>query len=245
MSHERLLACDYIPIAAFGLLVAAGCATMNTAGHIEEVSVDSLYGTWQLTNDTGERDWEAHGGQLILNADAHYMMTEVGDGHSSYSEGQFSVYQVAAQDSLDPWIEFQPSGYTSRRQRVFQFSGPDTLLVRDGDSGRTIDGSHIDLYVRESSGRLPEKDYDQGPEPVTAPPPVYPEFARDAGITGKVVLHLLVGENGRVQRVVIIQGKTGLNEAAVNAAGKWIFKPALKNGLAVSAWYELPMEFHY
>ena len=135
---------------------------------------------------------------------------------------------------------------------MFQFSGRDTLLLRDGDSGFTVAGSDIDLYVRASQGviappsRLPDEGqtYDQMPVPTNAPPPVYPEFARDTQITGKVVLHVLVDEVGRVQRVVVVQSVAGLDAVAIDAVKKWTFAPALKNGLPVAAWAELPFDFH-
>ena len=81
--------------------------------------------------------------------------------------------------------------------------------------------------------------------PVTAPPPAYPEFARDAGITGKVTLHVLVGKDGRVKNVKVIKGVTGLDAAAVDAVKKWVFKPALSNNKPIAVWVEVPMDFHF
>ena len=219
---------------------------MSATGRIEEVYADSLFGTWR---------WRVHGqhtqeGQLSLNSDSTYMMTEVKEGQSMTWRGRFKAYQVLDQDSLDPWIEFDPG--SKRRQRVFQFSGRDTLLLRDGDSGYTVAGSEIDLYVRASQtapappSRLPDEDqaYDQRPQPTSAPQAVYPQFARDAGIKGRVLLHVLVDEVGRVERVVVVQSVTGLDNAAIDTAKKWTFAPALRNGHPVAAWYELPMDFY-
>lgn len=236
---------------ALGVLAGNGCATMDTTGRIEEVYADSLFGTWRWRSaDVGAQGQHARDGQLSLNPDSTYLVTEVRDGQSTTRRGRFKAYQALDQDSLDPWIEFDPG--SARRQRVFQFSGRDTLLLRDGDSGYAVAGSEIDLYVRASEDapapptRLPDEGqtYDQRPVPTDAPQPVYPEFARDANITGRVVLHVLVGENGRVQQVEVVQGVTGLNEAAIDAAKKWTFAPALKNRIPVAAWYELPMDFH-
>jgi protein TonB len=88
------------------------------------------------------------------------------------------------------------------------------------------------------------QDFDQDPIPVTAPPPVYPEFAKDAAIEGRVELHVLVGEDGTVQDIEVIQGVTGLTESAVDTVRKWIFKPALKGGYPVAAWITEPIDFH-
>jgi protein TonB len=87
--------------------------------------------------------------------------------------------------------------------------------------------------------------YEDEPTPVTRVEPTYPEFAREAQIQGKVTLHVLVGKDGRVKNVKVIKGVTGLNEAAVDAIKKWVFKPALSNNKPVAVWVEVPMDFHF
>jgi protein TonB len=85
--------------------------------------------------------------------------------------------------------------------------------------------------------------YEDEPTPVTHPDPVYPAFAREAQISGKVVLHVLVGKDGRVHDVKVIRSVTGLDQAAVDAIKKWVFKPALSNNKPVAVWVEVPMDF--
>lgn len=87
--------------------------------------------------------------------------------------------------------------------------------------------------------------YEDEPVPVTTVQPVYPEFARDAQIQGKVVLHVLVGKDGRVKNVKVIRGVTGLNDSAVDAVKRWVFKPALSNNKPVAVWVEVPVDFHF
>ncbi len=87
--------------------------------------------------------------------------------------------------------------------------------------------------------------YEDEPTPVTRVEPAYPEFAREAQIQGKVTLHVLVGKDGRVKSVKVIKGVTGLNDAAVDAIKKWVFKPALSNNKPVAVWVEVPMDFHF
>jgi TonB family protein len=61
--------------------------------------------------------------------------------------------------------------------------------------------------------------------------PIYPRIAQRRGITGKVVLMLKVGRDGRVEQVSISQssGHSMLDESAVSAAKKWRFKPLAPN----------------
>lgn len=90
----------------------------------------------------------------------------------------------------------------------------------------------------------PGQGLDQAPEVVKAPTPVYPEFAKDAGIQGTVVLHALVGEAGNVERIEVLESITGLNESAMEAVRRWEFEPALRAGQPAAAWVTVPVTFH-
>lgn len=63
----------------------------------------------------------------------------------------------------------------------------------------------------------------------------YPEEARRAGVEGTVVLSITIDHEGNVVAAKIISGPGyGLNEAARDAIRQFKFKPAIKNGEAVS-----------
>ncbi|HLM47767.1 MAG TPA: TonB family protein [Myxococcaceae bacterium] len=63
----------------------------------------------------------------------------------------------------------------------------------------------------------------------------YPDEARRAGIEGPVVLSITISHEGKVLKAVIVSGPGyGLNEAARDALMRFRFKPAIKNGEAVS-----------
>lgn len=111
-----------------------------------------------------------------------------------------------------------------------------------------LSGSGRDSLVIASDDMPSEGEfvyYEDEPTPVTRVEPAYPEFAREAQIQGKVTLHVLVGKDGRVKSVKVIKGVTGLNDAAVEAIKKWVFKPALSNNKPVAVWVEVPMDFHF
>jgi periplasmic protein TonB len=63
----------------------------------------------------------------------------------------------------------------------------------------------------------------------------YPDEARRAGIEGTVTLSITIDNEGRVVKAVIVKGLGyGLDEAARTALMRFRFKPAIKNGEAVS-----------
>jgi len=102
--------------------------------------------------------------------------------------------------------------------------------------------------VRLRSGAWVKGDrscYDETAWAVTAPPPTYPVFAREAMIQGKVILRVLIGDDGRVKKIMVHRGITGLNDATVDAVRRWEFKPAQKSGAPVCIWQEIPVDFHF
>ena len=60
--------------------------------------------------------------------------------------------------------------------------------------------------------------------------PVYPQEAKDAGISGPVVLHAIIGKEGRVESLAVVSGPKELQGAALDAVKQWTYKPYLLNG---------------
>jgi protein TonB len=87
-------------------------------------------------------------------------------------------------------------------------------------------------------------NYDRAPVPITMEPPAYPEFAKDAGIVGTVMLRILVGDDGHVENVQVMNAAdVGLANAADGEARRWVFSPALRDGQPVSAALKVPITF--
>jgi TonB family protein len=85
--------------------------------------------------------------------------------------------------------------------------------------------------------------YDAPPFPTFLQPASYPEFARDAGIAGTVLLHVLVGSDGSVLNSRIVGRLVGLDQAAVEAVRKATFTPAKLDGRPVAAWTAMSFTF--
>jgi periplasmic protein TonB len=85
--------------------------------------------------------------------------------------------------------------------------------------------------------------YDRPPVPYYRPTPDYPGWAREQGIQGRVVLHVLVGRDGRVARVTVWKDVAGLTDAARETVARWLFHPALSGKNAVAVWVEIPIDF--
>ena len=72
----------------------------------------------------------------------------------------------------------------------------------------------------------------------------YTEDARRRGVSGDVVLEIVVRRDGSVGDVKILQGLGGgLNERAVQAVRQWRFAPARRLGTPVDVLVEVAVEF--
>jgi TonB family protein len=63
--------------------------------------------------------------------------------------------------------------------------------------------------------------------------PEYPSAARNAHITGTVVLRGVIGKDGHVKNLTALSGPQALQGAAMQAVQQWRYQPYLLNGQAV------------
>lgn len=93
-------------------------------------------------------------------------------------------------------------------------------------------------------------------EPVVEPPsfgaaylnnpaPVYPTQARRMGEQGKVLLKVLVSQDGKAETVKVdtSSGHQKLDQAAIDAVKKWSFVPAKRSNQPISAYVLVPVNF--
>lgn len=76
--------------------------------------------------------------------------------------------------------------------------------------------------------------------------PRYPEFAELAGLDWKGMLRVLVGPQGDVLKVLVVNptdDDAGFEAAAVAAAWTWRYIPALQNDRPVAVWVNVPVNF--
>jgi TonB family protein len=75
-------------------------------------------------------------------------------------------------------------------------------------------------------------------------PAAYPELAKSRGISGDVVIRVLVGKDGKPTRPVLVSGPVIFRDSAFDAVKQWVFKPARLNGQVVEQETEIHMKFH-
>ncbi|MGA9770597.1 MAG: energy transducer TonB [Blastocatellia bacterium] len=96
-----------------------------------------------------------------------------------------------------------------------------------------------------SAANPPAISVDSKPVALNSPKPNYTREARRNGVQGLVRLRLLVGSDGKIKKVKVLQTlPDGLEQEAIKAAYKIKFKPAMKNGQPVSYWVGVDVEFN-
>lgn len=73
--------------------------------------------------------------------------------------------------------------------------------------------------------------------------PNYPFVARQARIEGDVRLEAVLGTDGRVQSVQVVEGHPALREAAVEAVKQWVYEPTYLNDRPVPVILEVVCRF--
>jgi protein TonB len=85
---------------------------------------------------------------------------------------------------------------------------------------------------------------DQVPQPRYQAQPQYPFEMRRAGITGEVVVGFIVDSEGKAVEVYAVRStQREFEAAAIQAVGKWTFRPGRKGGRAVNTRMQVPIVF--
>jgi len=81
------------------------------------------------------------------------------------------------------------------------------------------------------------------PEAIVRVAPEYPELAREAGVSGTVMVQALIGRDGTVRDTRVVKSIPMLDAVAERAVSRWRFKPAMAGGEPVAVWVGVPVKF--
>lgn len=131
--------------------------------------------------------------------------------------------------------------------------------VSQPSSSKQIQGANVRVGTgAASNGNGSENSGDHGrkgststrpaimPKVISSVRPIYPQLARDRGVSGTVYLRVLVNSSGGVDDASIKQssGYGYLDNAALEAIYSWQFRPAKnEQGEAINCYVNLPIQF--
>ena len=104
----------------------------------------------------------------------------------------------------------------------------------------------LDEASRSKDLIMSEGAVDRPPRPVMGnPAPSYPSDAVRNGLSGRVVIKVLIGPDGGVikARVASASPPGVFDQAALDAVRRWRFEPALYQGQPVKVWAHQPLDF--
>lgn len=97
----------------------------------------------------------------------------------------------------------------------------------------------------EGSGTMTDDTVDVPPRPIAQGPMPYPPRAKAQGITGYVLLSVLIGPTGVVERVKVLEANPSgiFDDTAIAGVQSWKFEPASYQGENVRVWVTQRVRF--
>ena len=150
---------------------------------------------------------------------------------------------------------------THQRARAPAAPRPSVPLAVEGDEvpdDVTIESTELDLDSMPvdvwglgipgavgppSDDPMDVSEIDFKPHPVRIVTPEYPQEARRGKMEGRIVLRVLVGKDGAVEKVEVLGGPEVFRGAAEAAAWQFRFRPGKHEGQRRKVWMIMPIEF--
>lgn len=138
---------------------------------------------------------------------------------------------------------------------------PEVTIATQAELGEISDKKASDVFGFGGGGdsiavEIPQEEYlpsvdeftptDEMPVQINPVKPIYPELARRAQMEGVVLIKALVDKHGKVRNAIVVKPSgvnAGFEEAAIEAAYKINYKPAISNHQPVAVWVVYKVEF--
>ena len=78
---------------------------------------------------------------------------------------------------------------------------------------------------------------------IRQPKPIYPPLAKQARISGHVILNAIIGKDGAIQNLTVASGHPLLVPAAMEAVKQWVYQPTLLNGEPAEVMTQIDVNF--
>ena len=175
--------------------------------------------------------------------------------------GEWKYYDQTLSLEEPAYISFYEKGQIIKESLVNFYiqpapSKPSTPIASDED----FDDEEYDIFetdfdefedwdapppYEEEEGNSDFIAYDKAPVAVIPISPAFPEIAKSMGTEGKVYVKFFVDKKGRVDpnKIIVVKGVVGLNEAAIEAVKRSKWKPAMQRDRKVGVYMTVPVNF--
>lgn len=149
-----------------------------------------------------------------------------------------------------PKVKPKPKPKPKPRQRMKAPPAPMLSASLTGlDLGLSADallGDMAGSLLGDTSGVVMTEDaVDVPPQPLSRPPGPYPTRARSRGVTGRVMLRVLIKADGSVGTMTVESAEPAgvFEEAAIATVADWTFEPGQYHGTPVPSTIRVPVRF--
>lgn len=160
------------------------------------------------------------------------MSTSAADGTFSFKALPAGVYEMKVMKSgfeayHDPQVDLEAARVLSRNVHLNVGSITESVDVHAEGAGQTASSKGDTPPTRVKIGGEIE-----AAKLVKKVAPSYPEAAKAAGVQGKVVLHAVIGMDGKPLSLQVLNSAIDpdLARASVEAVSRWRYSPTLLNG---------------
>jgi len=106
-------------------------------------------------------------------------------------------------------------------------------------------GAIGDIQIEEDDVPPPDfVPFEKEPVVIHRVEPVYPEFAKKAGLEGSVYVNIWVDKEGKVRDVKVLKSDSDIFvQPVIDACKQWLFSPAMMKNGPVAVWVAVPFRF--
>ena len=171
----------------------------------------------------------------------------------SFKKFEYSNKLIIPRPDKPTVVVFIPP--TKHPEKIVRPTVPAILMPKDEDEfcdEVEYDLNKIDIGVLLANSKPPVGDEEEifdfiavskKPEILVKAQPTYPELARKAGIDGQVVIIVVIDKTGNVEEAEIFKSIPMLDDAALEAAKRCKFTPAMQRDKYVKVRMAIPFKF--
>ena len=179
------------------------------------------------------------------------MTTSDADGNFVFKalpagEYEMKVLKPGFATYLAPQVVLNPGRDLAMTAKLNIGSTNETVDVQaEGSAKSAAAAQALEAEAKSKATRIRIGGNVEAAKVITKVQPIYPESAKDAGVQGTVLLHAVVGMDGRPLQLQVLNSQINpdLARAAVEAVSQWRYQPTLLNGEPVEIDTTIQVKF--
>ena len=180
------------------------------------------------------------------------MMNEASGVHETNKKASAANFEIQkmAKPKLKPKPKTKPKPRKAQQKRSVPTPNMSSSLsgIDTGLDAFSSDDMGMDETLLGDVGKdvvMTGDSVDVKPKPAERGAMEYPKSARKSGVTGYVLMNLLINKSGQVEKVKVLQSEPAgvFDDVAKQGVRSWVFSPAQYKGQNVKVWAKQKIRF--